>query len=92
VLLGQDRADQADQRGAVGEDTDDVGAAADLAVKPLLRVVGPDLPPDRLREAGEGQDVGAGAVEIAATAGSLPSRASSTRSSWACTDSPSGWS
>ena len=30
VLLGQDRADQSDQGGAVGEHTDHVGAAADL--------------------------------------------------------------
>jgi hypothetical protein len=36
VLLGQDRADQADDRGAIGEDPDDVGAAADLAVEPLV--------------------------------------------------------
>ena len=65
VLLGQDGADEADQGVAAGEDPDDVGAAADLPVQPLLRVVGPDLPPDRLRERGEGQDVGAGGVEVA---------------------------
>jgi hypothetical protein len=28
VLLGQDRADQADDRGAVGEDPNDIGAPA----------------------------------------------------------------
>src|ERR1700729_976768 len=39
------------------EDADDVGAAADLAVEPFLRVAGPDLPPDRPGEGGEGQDV-----------------------------------
>ena len=59
VLLGQDRTDQADQGIAAGEDPDDVGAAADLPVEPLLRVVAPDLPPDGLGEGGEGQDVGA---------------------------------
>src|SRR5690606_7906802 len=42
-LFGQDRADEADDGGAVGEDADDVGAAADLFVQPLLWVVGPDL-------------------------------------------------
>jgi hypothetical protein len=36
VLLGQDRADKADQRVAAGEDPDDVGAPADLAVQPFL--------------------------------------------------------
>ena len=53
VLFGQDRADEADEGVAVGEDPDDVGAAADLLVQPLLGVVGPDLPPDLLRERGE---------------------------------------
>ena len=33
VLLGQDRADEADQAGAVGKDPDDVCAAADLPVE-----------------------------------------------------------
>ncbi len=33
VLLGQDGADQADNGVTVGEDADDVGAAADLAVE-----------------------------------------------------------
>jgi hypothetical protein len=41
VLLGQSGADEADQRGAVGKDTDHVGAAADLAVEAFLGVVGP---------------------------------------------------
>ena len=34
-LFGQDRTDEADDRGAVGEDPDDVGAAADLLVQPF---------------------------------------------------------
>jgi hypothetical protein len=46
VLLGQHRADQADDRVTAGEDAHHVGAAPDLLVQPLLRVVGPDLPPD----------------------------------------------
>jgi hypothetical protein len=33
VLLGQDGADEADDGGPVGEDPNDVGAAADLTVK-----------------------------------------------------------
>jgi hypothetical protein len=36
VLLGQDGADEADEGVAVGEDPDDVGAAADLPVEALL--------------------------------------------------------
>jgi hypothetical protein len=32
VLFGEDGADQSDHRGPVGEDADDVGAAADLLV------------------------------------------------------------
>jgi hypothetical protein len=36
VLLGEDGADEADDRGTVGEDADDVGAAADLPVEPLV--------------------------------------------------------
>jgi hypothetical protein len=36
VLLGQDCADQPDEAAAVGEDPDDVSAAADLAVESFL--------------------------------------------------------
>jgi len=36
VLFGQDRADETDQGVTVGEDPDDVGAAADLPVQTLL--------------------------------------------------------
>ena len=39
VLFGEHRADKADDRVAVGEDADDVGAAADLPVEPLVRIV-----------------------------------------------------
>jgi hypothetical protein len=39
VLFGQDRAGQADQGVAAGRYPDDVSAAADLAVEPLLRIV-----------------------------------------------------
>jgi hypothetical protein len=73
VLFGEDGADESDERVTVGEsdervtvgeDADDVGAAADFAVEPLLGVVGPDLSPDRFRERGEREDVGAGVVEV----------------------------
>ncbi len=37
ALLGEHGADQSDDAAAVGEDPDDVGAAADLAVEPFLR-------------------------------------------------------
>ena len=60
VLLGQDGADEADDRVPVGEDADHVGAAADLLVEPFVGVVRPDLPPDLLGERGESGDVLAG--------------------------------
>ena len=71
VLLGQDGADEPDDRGAVGEDPDDVGAAADLAVEAFVGVVGPDLAPDLLGERGEGEDVGAGVLEVLGDGGEL---------------------
>ena len=42
---------------AVGEDPDDVAAAADLLVEPLERVVRPELPPVLLGEGREGEQV-----------------------------------
>jgi hypothetical protein len=60
VLFGQDDADEPYQRGPIGGDADDVGAAAD-SIEPFLGIVGRDLPPRRLRERGGGQDVGSGA-------------------------------
>ena len=43
VLFGEQRAGEADHRLVVGEDPDDVGAAADLLVDTLQRVGGPQL-------------------------------------------------
>ena len=63
VLFGQDSAHEPDDAGAVGEDADDVGASADLAVESLVGVVG-DLSPDLFGERGEGEDVGAGLLEV----------------------------
>jgi hypothetical protein len=62
-LLGVDGADETDDRDAVGEDADDVGAAADLFVQPLERVVAPQLPPVLLWEARESEQFGPGLVE-----------------------------
>ena len=50
VLFGEHGADEADDGVAVGEDPDDVGAAAELLVQSLLGVVRPDLPPVLFRE------------------------------------------
>jgi len=36
VLLGEDGADESDERTSVREDADDVGPAADLSVEPFL--------------------------------------------------------
>ena len=41
VLLGEDGADEPDQGVAVGEDADDVGAAADLPVEPFVGYLEP---------------------------------------------------
>jgi hypothetical protein len=41
VLLGEHGADEADQGAAVGEDPDDVGAAADLTVETFLGYLEP---------------------------------------------------
>ena len=63
MLFGDDGADEADDGGAIGEDADDVGAAADLLVQPLERVVAPQLPLVLLRKRGEGEQVGPGLVQ-----------------------------
>ena len=91
MLFGQDGADEADQRVAVGEDADDVGAPADF-VEPLLRVVRPDLAPDLLGERGERQQVGAGGLEVLGGLRQLVGQRPMIRSYWAPTDSASGWS
>ncbi len=67
-LFGRDRADEPDQGAAVGEDTHDVGAAADLAIQAFLRVIGPELTPDLLREAGEREHVRPNSLELVAPA------------------------
>ena len=57
MLFSQDGPDEADQRVAVGEDADDVGAASDLFVESFLGVVGPDLAPDLFGEGGKRQQI-----------------------------------
>ncbi len=57
VLLGEDRADEPDDRRPVGKDPDDVAAAAQLAVEPLLRIGRPDLSPVVAIEVREGQQL-----------------------------------
>jgi hypothetical protein len=57
-LFGEECADQPDDGGAIREDADDVGAAADLFVQPFERVIAPQLPPVLLGEGGEGEQVG----------------------------------
>ena len=68
-MLDQQRAGEADHRGVVGEDADDVGAAADLAVDALERVGGAQLGPVRGREGVEGEQVVLGLLEQGATFG-----------------------
>ena len=71
MLFGQHRADEADQRVAVGEDADDVGAPADLLVEPFLGVVRPDLAPDLFGERGERQQVLSGGFQVFGDLGEL---------------------
>jgi hypothetical protein len=71
VLLGQDGADEADQGVPAGEDPDDVGPPAYFPVEAFLGVAGPDLAPQLLGEAGEGQDVAAGGVQVRGDFGEL---------------------
>ena len=63
VLLDQQRAGEPDRAGVVGEDPDDVGAAADLAVDALQRVGRAELGPVRGGEAVERQQVLLGGLE-----------------------------
>ena len=57
MLLGEDRADESEDRVVVGEHADDVGAPFDLLVDPLERVRGPDLAPVMPGEDGVGGHV-----------------------------------
>lgn len=71
VLFGEDGADEPDQRGAVGEDPDHVGAAPDFPVEAFLRVVGPDLAPEAFGEGREREDVFPGGLDAVRDAGQL---------------------
>ena len=62
-MFDAEHAGEADQALIVGEDPDDVGAAADLAVEALERVRGPQLAPVRGRERVEREDVALGVLE-----------------------------
>jgi hypothetical protein len=57
VLLDEQGAGEPDRAVVVGEDPDDVGAPADLAVDALRRVGGAQLRPVRRGEGVEGDDV-----------------------------------
>ena len=91
VLFSEDSSDEADDGVAVGEDPNDVAAAADLPVESL------GLFDQICRQNSLGNTVKARMSARAASRwanafGSLCSNASRTRSNWACTDSASGWS
>ena len=57
ALFDEQHAGEADQRLVVGEDADDVGAAADLAVDALERVCGAQLAPVLAREGVEAEQI-----------------------------------
>lgn len=57
VVLCYKVTNYADDRGAVGINPDDIGAAADLPVEAFIGVVMPDALPELLREPSEYEDV-----------------------------------
>ena len=63
VLLGEDRADESEDRVIVGERADDVDAPPNLLVDPLERVRGPDFSPVMAGEGGVGGRVVLGVGE-----------------------------
>jgi hypothetical protein len=63
VLLDHDRGGEPDQRAVVGEDADDVGAPADLAVDALEGIRGAQLRPVHGREGVEGEQLFFGVFE-----------------------------
>jgi hypothetical protein len=71
VLLDGQHRGQPDQAAVVGEDADDVGSAADLAVEALQGVGASDLAPVLGREGVEGEDVVLGVLQHAGDLGQL---------------------
>jgi hypothetical protein len=63
VLLDAEHSGEADQALVVGEDPNDVGAPADLAVEAFEWIGGAQLAPVTRRERVEGEDVGLGVFE-----------------------------
>ena len=63
-LLGQDSADEADDRVPVREDPDRIGATTDLSVQPSGEVVRPDLLPDAGRKLDGREDVCPRGIEV----------------------------
>ena len=75
MLLGEYRADQADDRGAGGEDADDVRRSAVLLVQPLERIVRSELAPVLLGKPVKSSRSGAASARSAAAAGKRSSSA-----------------
>ena len=63
VLFDQEGTGESERGGVVGEDADDVGSAADLAVDTLERVGASELGPVRVGELVEGEKVFFGGLE-----------------------------
>ena len=64
ALFHEDGADEAGDRGLVGEDANDVGAALDLAVEAFDGVGAVELRPVLLGEGHIGQHIGFGIVQL----------------------------
>lgn len=64
LLLREDCADEAYDKGLAGENSDQVGPAAGLPVQALVRIVALDLSPGLVRERRELGDVRSGGLEV----------------------------
>jgi hypothetical protein len=90
VCLDREHRDQPDQRGVVGEDPNDVGPAADLAVEALKRIGRAQLGPMLDREREEREHVASAFCSSAATFGSRRSSCATASPRRRRASSPSG--
>jgi hypothetical protein len=81
ALVDEQHAGEADQRGVVGEDADDIGAAADLAVDALERVGAAQRGPLLARERVKAEQVLSASSSSCATFGAIGWRRSTTSAS-----------
>jgi hypothetical protein len=91
VGFDQDGAGQAEQRGGVGEDPDDVGASLDLLVEPLERVGDQTFFQCATGKSVKASSSSRASRSIVSTAGNCRPSMVAMTSSWLRTCSASGW-